>query len=43
MNKAQMTYFKDEYVLYLAISEGQEANSGQWWAAKTRYPPYRKC
>ncbi|RKZ53419.1 MAG: DUF2283 domain-containing protein, partial [Candidatus Parabeggiatoa sp. nov. 3] len=27
MNKAQMTYFKDEYVLYLAISEGQEANS----------------
>jgi len=27
MNKAQMTYFKDEDVLYLAISEGQEANS----------------
>ncbi len=27
MNNAQMTYFKDEDILYLAISEGQEANS----------------
>ncbi|MEN8217054.1 MAG: DUF2283 domain-containing protein [Pseudomonadota bacterium] len=27
MNNAQMTYFKDEDVLYLAFSEGQEANS----------------
>jgi uncharacterized protein YuzE len=27
MNNAQMTYFQDEDVLYLAISEGQEANS----------------
>jgi len=27
MNNAQMTYFKEEDVLYLAISEGQEANS----------------
>ncbi|RKZ92340.1 MAG: DUF2283 domain-containing protein [Candidatus Parabeggiatoa sp. nov. 1] len=27
MNNAPMTYFQDEDVLYLAISEGQEANS----------------
>jgi len=27
MNNAQMTYFQDEDILYLAISEGQEANS----------------
>jgi len=27
MNNAQMTYLKDEDILYLAISEGQEANS----------------
>jgi len=27
MNNAQMTYFQDKDVLYLAISEGQEANS----------------
>lgn len=27
MNNAQMSYFKEEDILYLAISEGQEANS----------------
>jgi uncharacterized protein YuzE len=27
MNNAKMTYFKEEDVLYLAISEGKETNS----------------
>jgi len=27
MNNAKMTYFKNEDVLYLAISEGQETGS----------------
>jgi len=27
MNNAKMTYFQDDDVLYLAISEGEEANS----------------